>query len=223
MKNAIILAIICIICYICTSCAAYITVLSLSEKQTSTASVTEIKSDAETIVYAAPKASATVAIAETTTETSTVELSTETTTADPTPYLDIPLSKELQKYTYKLSQEYNIDYFLIIAVIEQESTFRPTVISSGNYGLMQINRINHNWLSDTLGITDFLNPYQNIKAGTYMLSSLYNKYGTFSAALMAYNLGESGANRYWTQGIYSTTYSQQVLARRENLMSKTKG
>lgn len=200
-----------------------------SSEQISTDSTIQIEAD---VVYLTTKEIAYISSTSTPSSTAintistgvstvqtTVEQSTETTTVDPTPYLDIPLSKELQKYTYNLSQEYGIDYFLIIAVIEQESSFRPTVVNCGNYGLMQINRVNHSWLSEALNINDFLNPYQNIKAGTYMLGSLYKKYGFFSTVLMAYNLGEGGASRYWRQGIYSTAYSDSVLAKRNKYLA----
>lgn len=129
-------------------------------------------------------------------------------------YLDVPLSHELQKYTYDMCAQYNIpDYYeLVIAVMQHESGFNASAISSTNdYGLMQINVCNHKWLANNLGLVDMLDPYQNIHAGVYMLSNLLTKYDSPTKALMCYNLGEAGARRYWNNGVYSTKYSEAIL------------
>lgn len=129
------------------------------------------------------------------------------------PIFNIPLSEELQRYTYDLCIEYKIvdHYPLILAVMGHESRYNETVISKTNdYGLMQINRGNHSWLSDKLGITNFLSAKQNIRAGIYMLSTYLNKYSTVNEALMAYNMGEGGARKQWNAGNYTTTYTTKV-------------
>ena len=130
------------------------------------------------------------------------------------PYYDVPLSKELQEYIWLLSQEYEVPCELIYALIETESSFRPNVVSGTNdYGLMQINKINHEWLSDELGISDFLDPEQNILAGCYILSRhLKATDGDIVLALMRYNCGAAGARNLWSQGIYSTRYTDKVMA-----------
>lgn len=135
----------------------------------------------------------------------------------PTPprYFDVPLDHELQDYIWGLCCAYDIEehYELVYAMIEQESNFVVNAVSYTNdYGLMQINISNHRWLSADLGITDFLDPYQNVHAGIYIISALLHKYDR-GPALMAYNLGEGGAAEMWRRGVYSTTYSEQVLAR----------
>lgn len=104
-------------------------------------------------------------------------------------------------------------------MISVESGFDPSVISStDDYGLMQINEINHDWLEETLGITDFLDPYQSVDAGTYMINDLMDDYdGDVHLALMAYNMGRTGAKRCWDRGIYSSEYSRKIVDRMENL------
>ncbi len=143
-------------------------------------------------------------------ETETPIISTEPTI----PYYDVPLSAELQEYIWLLSQEYEVPCELIYALIETESSFRSNVVSGTNdYGLMQINKINHEWLSDELGISDFLDPEQNILAGCYILSGhLRATEGDIVLALMRYNCGATGARRLWSQGIYSTKYTDKVMA-----------
>ena len=129
------------------------------------------------------------------------------------PRIECPLSDGLQQTILELCMEYDVDFALTMAVIYRESSFRTNIVSAdgGDYGLMQINKINHNWLSETLGITDFLDPEQNVTAGLYMLSNLFKKYDNPAQVLMAYNMGESGARRLWKQGIYSTDYAEDIL------------
>jgi soluble lytic murein transglycosylase-like protein len=82
---------------------------------------------------------------------------------------------------------------------------------------MQVNKTNHAFLSKQLGITDFLDPVQNVEAGIYILSLLAPKYGTLHEVLMCYAAGESGAKRKWfSNGIYETAFSRNILADMEN-------
>ena len=78
-----------------------------------------------------------------------------------------------------------------MALIQHESSFDPNVISSTNdYGYMQINAINHNWLTETIGVTDYTDPYQNIRAGVFVLRKLFERYQDTNMVLMAYNMGK---------------------------------
>ena len=128
--------------------------------------------------------------------------------------LDCGLSPELQEYTYYLCEAYYLDFDFVMGLMYTESGFRADVISGTNdYGLMQINACNHATLSDKLGITDFTDPYQNIRAGVYILRGLFEKYDDAARVCMAYNMGEYGASVLWDKGIYNTTYSNKVLAK----------
>lgn len=126
--------------------------------------------------------------------------------------LDVPMDEDLQEFIFYLSAGYNIDFTLVMAMIQQESGFQADVISGSNdYGLMQINKINHPYITETLGITDFLEPYNNVRSGMFILRKLFEKYETPEKALMAYNMGETGASCLWEQGIFETNYSKKVL------------
>lgn len=130
--------------------------------------------------------------------------------------IPVTFGEDLQEFTYYLSAAYDIDYTLVLAIISKESSFMPDGISSTNdYGLMQINACNHEWLTEELGITDFIDPYENIKAGLFILRGLFEKYDSTSKVLMAYNMGENGASKLWEQGIFESNYSKDVLQRRE--------
>lgn len=136
-------------------------------------------------------------------------------------YYDIPLSRELQDYIFSITEQYSVPAEVVIAIIERESDYRPHVTGlAGEQGLMQIHPINHEWLSEELGITDYYDPEQNILAGTYLLSRLFNKYDTATEALMCYNCGETGAKRLWTKGITETEYTVSILSFIETLEYK---
>ena len=125
--------------------------------------------------------------------------------------IDCPLDDDIQKAIFELCEEYDVDFAFTMALIFRESSFRPNADSGSSVGLMQINRINHEWLSEKLGITNFFNPEQNVKAGLYMLSDLFRKYENPRLVLMAYNMGESGAKKLWNKGVYTTDYAENVL------------
>lgn len=131
-------------------------------------------------------------------------------------YYDCPLDKDLQDYIRGQCEEKRVPMSLIVAMIEVESSFQADVVSgTSDYGLMQINKVNHEWLSDEYGITDFLDPYQNVFCGITILSQHYDRFQNVDKALMAYNLGATGAKRLWDKGIYETSYTRKINTARE--------
>lgn len=122
------------------------------------------------------------------------------------------LSPELQKIMREKCEEYGVPYALALALADQETRFDPDAVSSTNdYGLMQINSINFEWLQER-GI-DPLTYEGNIEAGVLILSKAISRYGDYGLALMAYNCGDTGAKRLWDADTYSTKYSREVLER----------
>lgn len=126
--------------------------------------------------------------------------------------LDVPMDEDMQEFIYCLSYGYNVDFPFVMALIKHESSFREDVVSKSNdYGLMQINKINHEQLTEKFGVTDFLDPYQNTRSGIFILRNLFEKYEDPAKVLMAYNMGETGARRLWEKGIYETDYSNSIM------------
>lgn len=126
--------------------------------------------------------------------------------------LQIELDEDVQHFIYDLSYACNIDYSFVMGLIQTESNFKSDAISPTNdYGLMQINIKNHEWLTEKFGFNDYLDPYQNTSAGIYVLTKLFEKYEDPTKVLMAYNLGESGAKRLWENGIYETSCTNEVI------------
>ena len=121
------------------------------------------------------------------------------------------LDSKLQKYTYDLCVEYEIEdyYTLILCQLFYESKYETDLISeTDDYGIAQINKCNHKSLREKLGITDFLNAEQSIKCNIYLMSDYLKKYGVESA-LFCYNTGKpNGSNTYsknimymWNNGV----------------------
>lgn len=136
-------------------------------------------------------------------------------------YYDIPLSLSLQEYTQGLCDLYQVSYPLVLAIMNTESYFDSQVISGENtngttdWGIMQINSNNHSWLEEKLGITNWLDPVQNILAGVYILS-LYSYLEQPQLMAMYYNSGPSGGQKNREQG-YFTDYSCALMVALEDL------
>lgn len=130
-------------------------------------------------------------------------------------YYNVPLDMELQDYIREECIDAELDMELVLAIMKVESDFNPKVIScTGDFGLMQVNKINFEEIERELGLTNMLDPYQGAKAGIYLLSKLkWNE--SEHQMLMAYNIGVAGAQKLWEQGIYETDYSKKVLKAKE--------
>lgn len=126
---------------------------------------------------------------------------------------DVPLSDSLQRYIYEVCADENVPVTLVMAMIEHESGFDPEAVSpTDDYGLMQINAVNHEWLKEEYRCADMMNPYQNVFCGISIISSYIDKYGELDKALMAYNMGNYGAQKAWKNGVTSIAYSEEILS-----------
>lgn len=133
-------------------------------------------------------------------------------------YYRIPLSEDMQDEIMGIANRNGLDQLTVLALIDVESNYNPDSVSeTDDYGLMQINICNHERLSNTLELTNIMEPLQNVEAGSYMLGLLYQKYQDMNMALMAYNMGEAGAQRLWNQDVYETSYTKKVNETREEL------
>ncbi len=90
---------------------------------------------------------------------------------------DVPLSIDLQQKIKIICDDYEIDMALILAMIKYESSFDPGVMGDGqeSFGLMQIQPKWHEDRMRRLGVTDLLDPEQNVRVGADLLSELLSK------------------------------------------------
>lgn len=127
----------------------------------------------------------------------------------------IPLSEDLQRFTFDRCEQLGLEYPLVLAIMWRESRFTPTAVGYNkngtcDNGIMQINDVNRAWLNQQHGISDLMDPYQNISAGTAILAEYAGKYSDINAVLMAYHYGEAGMKARFSQGI--TTNKQVNIA-----------
>lgn len=115
-------------------------------------------------------------------------------------------------YVYEISTMYNLDPYILLAMIEVESNFNTKAYSNGCCGLMQVNPKWHADRMRRLGVDDILDPYSNILVGADYLSELINEYGDISSALMFYNMKHATARRLVDNGIVSK-YASYILER----------
>ena len=134
------------------------------------------------------------------------------------PYLrEIPLSDELQEFTYETAAEYGVNYDLMLAIMQTESQFTNVISDNGeDIGLCQINTINAEWLYQEHGINNLLDEKQNIKACAIILNKLQGQFDTESHVVMAYNLGASKAEKYISSGKI-TKYTEKVYENMEEI------
>ena len=135
-------------------------------------------------------------------------------------YYDVPLSHQLQDAVFREAERWNVPAALLLAMMDQESDYRTDLVSgTDDYGIMQINAINHPRLREELGVTDFLDPEQSITCGAYMIGELLDKFdGDIHRALTSYNRGEAGARRYAeNNGTYESSYRTSIVEIYESL------
>lgn len=125
---------------------------------------------------------------------------------------EIPLDFDLQCHLITVCEEYGVPYHIALGVIQAESSFTADASNETCCGYMQINKINAEWLSESIGVTDLTDPYQNLRSGVFILSDLFGDYGDWHKALIAYNYGPSGAQEYvFSKGYTTTKYSRVVM------------
>lgn len=122
--------------------------------------------------------------------------------------LDIPLSCELQEELHEASEEFGVDYYIMVALIDRETNFKNIYGDGGNsYGYCQIQPKWWYGLMSEIGATDLNVPKDNFRTACAIMAQLIEKYHSIEGALVAYNQG----NYYG----YSTPYSREVIANAE--------
>jgi len=123
------------------------------------------------------------------------------------------LSKgQIQEIVGQISQKYNVDQKLVMALIKQESNFNTSAVSkSGAMGLMQLMPAT----AKTLGVSNPFSAEQNIEGGVKHLKNMLDKYnGNLILALAAYNAGGGSVDKYGGVPPFAETqnYVKKILA-----------
>jgi soluble lytic murein transglycosylase len=132
-------------------------------------------------------------------------------------FLSLLLSGEVDKLTYKLtnvaaiarySEEYDVDPYLVAAIIYVESGHRETAVSpKGALGLMQIMPATAEWIAQKLGepydLNNVTEPYTNIRYGCWYLNFLFERFTPVDTVLAAYNAGHNAVRGWLNDPSYS--------------------
>lgn len=130
------------------------------------------------------------------------------------------LPEDVQRFIYRICKRDGVRYALILAMIERESGYKADCIGDDgeSAGYMQVQEAWHKERMEEKGVTDLLDPYQNIMVGVDYIKELIDKYGTIQDALAAYNYGEKGALRHlWNKGIFQYEYNETIMRRMQEI------
>ena len=129
-------------------------------------------------------------------------------------FFDVPLSDDLQRHIWNTALDFGIDPLLVYAIIEEESLFRANAVSAtSDFGLCQLNSCTFEWLEEHYGVTDPLDPYQNIIGGCALLK--WTKQftdGSLDMLLLFYGCGVGRGRQLWEQGITRLTFGERMLS-----------
>lgn len=133
--------------------------------------------------------------------------------------LDAPVTWKMMYPVYykeeirKSARQYNVDPYLIMAVIQIESKFdKERVSKKGAVGLMQVMPATAEWAIQQAKLSpmaaEYLDePEVNITLGTWYISFLYEMFDRNPyAVLAAYNAGPGNVKRWLTQGRWDGRY-----------------
>lgn len=121
------------------------------------------------------------------------------------------IDAEYIQYCEEIGKEYGICPYLLVAIIERESSGDPTAKNGSCKGLCQVSEKWHKSRMEKLGVTDIYDPYGNIQLCADYILELAEEYEDVSVVLGVYH-GEKNA----TTGKMSS-YTSGILARSEEL------
>jgi len=118
--------------------------------------------------------------------------------------------KHILIYVNALCDEYGVDYEMVKAVIQTESSWNHKAVSeSGAIGLMQI-LPSTAWDEFKTPKEDLYDPYVNVTVGIKYLAHLNNHFDDMDATLTAYSHGPTVTRKYSSSYIKNNFYVKRV-------------
>lgn len=126
-------------------------------------------------------------------------------------------ARKLAKVIVEECSNYEMDPFLILAVIQTESNFTPKAVSSrGAIGLMQVMPKTGEYFAKDRGLSyqgrsSLYDPLINVRVGIHYLSFLAEQFDSLENALAAYNYGPTKFANSKTLASNPPRYVKKVL------------
>lgn len=144
----------------------------------------------------------------------TVDEEKETVTDTDTDFFieSVPLGYAEQEALFEASEEFGVDYFLMLGLVERETDFRN--ISGDNGNAAGYCQVWQKWWGDTMidiGASDLNIPEDNFRTACAIIRELTDRYGSDAGALTAYNKGSFNGT--------VTEYATTVLSNAEKWRS----
>jgi Transglycosylase SLT domain len=127
--------------------------------------------------------------------------------ADRAPELDELQREGVARAVVKAEQEHGLPALLVLALIEQESQFRPKVRGpAGAVGLMQVMPSSGREIATRHGITwhgfrTLHDPVKNVHLGILYLAEMRERFDSVELAMAAYNIGPGAVERRLARGL----------------------
>ena len=130
-----------------------------------------------------------------------------------------PKTSRIARALIETANKNHMDPLFLMAIIQHESKFDPTVIGShGEIGLMQLKPDTARWLmgdedaSQATIAAVLHDPESNIALGAAYLAKLRTKYkGKSDLYITAYNMGQTAMRRQLAEGERPTVYLNKIL------------
>jgi soluble lytic murein transglycosylase-like protein len=129
-------------------------------------------------------------------------------------------SEEIADAIMDAAKRYKFDPILLLAVIQNESSFNPRRKGGvGEVGLMQLRPASAKWIAKRYKIPyvdekTLLDPSENIRIGVALLHKLRKQFSAKGHLfLAAYNMGEGNVRKFVREHRYPREYARAVMTR----------
>lgn len=122
------------------------------------------------------------------------------------PILKVIFPVHYEEYVYTYSKEYNIDPYLVFAIMKTESKFFPYAKSHKDAkGLMQIGEGTQKWAMEDLELdnNNIFDPKVNIQIGCWYINKLFEQFDDMELVIAAYNGGSGNVDKWLEDKRYS--------------------
>lgn len=150
------------------------------------------------------------------------ELENSTAKEEPAKETNQPLSSgneekdKIVTMIFEIAPKYDLSPYMIMAMVERESNYKPNAVNGEYKGLLQISERWHRTRMNELGVTDLFDPAGNIAVACDYLKTLYDLHQDQELVLMCYSMNNDKAIELHKKGQVSV-YATAIIDRMREL------